>query len=215
MPVVGNDMLSIDISGSWQTLMLMRNAFSPAKFNNAMHGIFKRAAGHAKVVLKADIPKEYYAEKRDIAATIQSPQVLANAAGIGCTIPVKGQRRAIGGNHIKAYGGHYGWRPPSYTVSADIVKTARSVLPSKLSGKGNNAPFRNIDPRNGNRVANRIGGVAFTRNTQQRFPIEKLSAIAIPQMVTNRASTDIDNDMGTYLQGRIAARWRAYLTTGK
>ena len=101
--------LTIDYSNAQALINQMKSIMKPKQFENAMYGVLRRTAAHVKTILSNDLPKEYVVERKDVKSATQSPQFLNSGAGLGCTIPVTGKRRTVGGNHIKAKGSLYGW----------------------------------------------------------------------------------------------------------
>ena len=89
-----------------------------------------------------------------------------------------------------------------------MVKAGASVLPAHMPGSyGGNPPFRNL--------GSKLGGVAFTRKTKERFPIMKVESMAIPQMPMNRSEPDVQNDIKTYMQQRMEHEFQRLIAGGR
>ena len=73
------------------------------------------------------------------------------------------------GGYFKAKGGHKGWNPPKYRITANIVTERPGTLPENMKTYGNQPPFRNM-------AARKAGAkkVVFTREGKDRYPIHAL-----------------------------------------
>ena len=189
-------MLEIDSSEVDAAVTRLRNVLTPARCNQVMAGIFRRTEGHVRKILKSDLPNQYYVKPSEVGAAVKKARVTSGALGAGCVIPVTGPKKSIGGG-FGASGGAHGWRSlhRRYSVKARIVKAAQSTLPASMGSYGGMPPFRNL--------GSRLGGVTFTRAGKGRFPIMKVSGIAIPQMPMNRSKAEVQADIEAYLRGRI------------
>ena len=189
-------MLEIDASELNAEIERLRNVLTPERFNQVMYGIFRRVEGHVRRILQSDLPHQYYVKPGEVGASVRKAHVTIGALGVGCVIPVTGPKKSIGGG-FGASGGAHGWRSVHrrYSVKARIVKAAQSTLPASMGSYGGMPPFRNL--------GSRLGGVTFTRAGKGRFPILKVSGIAIPQMPMNRSKAEVQADIEAYLRGRI------------
>ena len=203
--------LEIDASDLSSEIERLESVMQPKQFENAMYGIFKRTTRHVRMILKKDLPKQYRVKSSEIQAAVSTGTVVRSPGmGVGCTIPVRGPRGDIGGKY-KAFGGARGWESlhKKYRVRARIVKSGTSVLPGRMPGNyGGNPPFRNL-------AAPSLHGLAFTRKTKERFPIMKVTGIAIPQMPPNRSEPDVQGDIKDYMQRQIEQRFRALIMNGR
>lgn len=194
--MVGGVYLEIDASELSEEIERLRSVMKPEQFNRSMYGIFKRTGGHVRKILKTDIPKEYHARAGEIGKAVGNPKVTMGGLGVGCTIPIKGARKSIGGG-FSASGGAHGWNSlrRKYRVKARIVKDGQSTLPQTMGSYGGKPPFRNL--------GSKLGGLTFTRAGKGRLPIIKVSGIAIPQMPVNRSEDDVQRDILNYMEKRI------------
>lgn len=194
--MVGGVYLEIDASELSEEIERLRSVMKPEQFNRSMYGIFKRTGGHVRKILKTDIPKEYHARAGEIGKAVGNPKVTMGGLGVGCTIPIKGARKSIGGG-FSASGGAHGWNSlhRKYRVKSRIVKAGQSTLPPSMSSYGGQPPFRNL--------GSKLGGLTFTRAGKGRLPIIKVSGIAIPQMPVNRSEDDVQRDILNYMEKRI------------
>lgn len=194
--MAGGVYLEIDASELSGEIERLRSVMTPAQFNRVMYGIFKRTGGHVRKVLKTDLPKEYYAKPGEIGKAVGNPKVTMGGLGVGCTIPIRGARKSIGGG-FTASGGAHGWNSlrRKYRVKSRIVKAGQSTLPQYMSSYGGQPPFRNL--------GSKLGGLTFTRAGKGRLPILKVSGIAIPQMPMNRSEGDVQRDILNYMEQRI------------
>lgn len=203
--------IDIDASDLNAKLTFLENVMKPKQFESAMYGVFKRTGGHVKTILKRDLPNKYSVKPAEVGETVKAPQLSTGGNNLGCSIPIRGTRRHFGGNHgFPAKGYARGWnsvKRGTYPVMVQVVKGSWKPLPYDL-GPGHMKPFRNIP-------ANRLNKMAFYRNGKPRFPISKVSSIAIPQMPMNRSQEDVQKDIATYLENRVNARITALLANGK
>lgn len=207
---MANFMVTVDASDLSNEINRLKSVMTPKQFENAMAGIFRRTTGHVRMVLKKDLPHQYRVKAGEVQGAVSMGKVTHSGLGVGCTIPVRGTRGSIGGRY-KAFGGAYGWESlhKKYRVKAHIVKGATSVLPKRMPGSyGGNPPFRNL-------AAGSLNGVAFTRKTKARFPIMKVTGIAIPQMPMNRSEPEVQKDIKVYLQKRMEQRFLALIRNGR
>lgn len=194
--MAGGIYLEIDASELDSEIERLRRVMTPAEFNRAMYRIFQRTGGHVRRILKTDLPKEYHAKAGEIGAAVGNGRVTGGGLGVGCSIPVTGHKKSIGGG-FGASGGAHGWNSlrRRYRVKARIVKAGQSTLPQQMSSYGGQPPFRNL--------GSKLGGLTFTRAGKSRFPIKKVVGIAIPQMPMNRSEAEVQKDIVDYMRKRI------------
>lgn len=184
--------LDIDASELMDLIDRLRHNLTPERFNQVMYGIFSRTGGHVRRILQSDLPKEYHVKAREVGQAVKRAKV----SGTSCIIPVIGPRKNIGSG-FSASGGAHGWNSlrRKYRVRSRIVRSNVSVLPPVMSSYGGMPPFRNL--------GSRLGGLTFTRAGKGRFPIMKVSGIAIPQMPANRSEADVQADIMAYMKERL------------
>ena len=205
--------LEIDSSELNDRIMLLRMAMTPEKFHDAMAGIFRRTGTHVKKILRQDLPQEYNIKPAEVGKAVQGAQTVTSGLGVGCTIPVVGARRHIGGGGrgFTAYGYKKGWNavknPKHYDVTAVIYKGQRSKLPDYMSSYGGKPPFRNIPSK--------LNGLTFTRSGDPRLPIEAVMGIAIPQMPTNKAEPSVQDDIMDFMKRQTEHRIQALIANGR
>lgn len=208
--------LEVDASDMNEKVMRLQAVMKPEAFEKAMYGVFKRTGGHVKTILKKDIPPKYNVKPGEVGSTVQPPVVALGGGGVGCSIPVVGPRKPIGGRGgFPAHGSKKGWlavQSGHYDVTADIYRGQRSTLPARLPQYGGNPPFRNIPSKLGGSTRTRAAGVGFPPNN---YPIPKVMGIAIPQMPLNRAEPAVQKDIAQYMEGRVAARLQAFILNGR
>ena len=76
-----------------------------------------------------------------------------------------------------------------------MVKGQRRTMPSQMSHQGGNPPFRNL--------GSSLGGLTFTRTTDDRLPIARVAGIGVPQMPLNRSEDDVQTDIMDMLMKRL------------
>ncbi len=202
--------IEIDASDLQNEIERLRAVCTQERFNQVMYSIFNRTGGHVRMILRKDLPKQYHAKAGDISRSVGGARVSSGGVGgVGCTIPIRDHRGSVGGRY-KASGGAHGWNSlhRKYKVKARVVKAGASVLPAHMPGSyGGNPPFRNL--------GSKLGGVAFTRKTKERFPIMKVESMAIPQMPMNRSEPDVQNDIKTYMQQRMEHEFQRLIAGGR
>lgn len=188
--------LEIDASDLLAETERLRSVMTQEQFERAMYRVFQRTGGHVRRILRTDLPKEYHVTSGDVGAAVKNAKVTFGGGGAGCAIPVVGSRRNIG-SKFKASGGAHGWNSlrRKYRVNAKIVKAGTSTLPQNMSSYGGQPPFRNL--------GSSIMPLTWTRAGKERFPIMKVSGIAVPQMPTNRSEPDVQNDIKDYMYQRM------------
>ena len=204
--------LEIDASELKDEIKFLQRVMKPEVFQRAMYGIMYRTGRHVSNILKKDLPKKYYVKSAEIGHAVKNPQMTMNGGMSGCVIPIVGLRKGIGGkgDSFSATGSRSGWQSlrGRYRISAQIVKGGRSLLPYKLSSYAGMPPFRNIPAR-------RLNELTFTRTEKAALPIEKVSAIAVPQMPMNRSRDQVESDIVQFMDERINARIRALIKNGR
>ena len=208
--------LQVDTSDTAEMVARLQAAMKPEAFEKTMYGVFRRTGGHVKTILKKDIPPRYNVKPGEVGRTVQSPVVALGGMGVGCSIPVVGPRKPIGGpGGFDARGHRPGWKAVTsghYPITAQIYRGQRSTLPKKLPQYGGNAPFRNIPSKLGGSTRTRAAGVGFPPNN---YPIPKVMGIAVPQMPLNKAEPAVQKDIALYMNGRVAARLQALIKNGR
>ena len=189
--------LEIDASDLQDRINALKSVVKPERFNQIMYSIFQRTGGHVRKILREDLPVDYHVKAGQINKAVGNAHMTSGAGGVGCSIPIVDSRGSIGGRY-SASGGAHGWNSlkRKYRVKGKVVKAAVSTLPSKMSSYGNQPPFRNLS-------AKRLNGVTFTRAGKERYPIEKVVGIAIPQMPMNRSQDEVKQDILDYMKQRI------------
>lgn len=203
--------LEIDASDLDEEINRLRNVMTEERFERVMYGIFQRTGGHVRKILKEDLPREYHIKAKDVSGAVHNAKVTSGGLGVGCSIPIVGARRSIGGE-FKASGGSHGWKNVSrrrrrYRVRAKVVKAAISVLPQNMASYGGYPPFRNL--------GSKLGGATYTRLSEERFPIVRVEGIAIPQMPMNRSEEDVQADIKNYMQKRIDHEFKRLIEGGR
>lgn len=191
--------LYIDASELTELLDSMASKLTAREFDMLMRRSLNEVGKRSKKIIREAIQAEYYASTSWVNSSIHSAQIEGGGGSILCRIPIISEKGGIGGQ-FSAGGGAYGWNPPPYRITAQIVKDGTSTLPPEMSHQGGQPPFRNIGERttykkNPKRKlkkpvvekSGKGGGIVFTRAGKSRLPIEKVSGIAVPQMPLNRS----------------------------
>lgn len=194
--------LDVDISDAMETINALRAIHTPENFERLMYSAIRRTGRHVKTILKKDLPKEYNAKPSWIGSQVGAPKIElgGGVAGVSCSIPIKGTRGTIGGT-FNASGGAHGWNATRrrYKVSAQMVKSKRSILPSEMKHQGGYPPFRNL--------GSKLGKLTFTRTGEKtskgKDAIAKVVGISVPQMPLNRSEDDVQTDIMDMLMKRL------------
>ena len=192
--------IKVDMSDAKGLIDGLRAVHTTKQFETLMARACRKTAGHVRKILKDELPKDYHVKPSAIGKAVKSPEMQRMPGmAVSCCIPIEGARMAIGGD-FSATGGRKGWkgiqRGKRYKIKAKIVKSGQSVLPVEMKHKGGKPPFRNLSAR-------KLNKVAFTRNSDDRLPIEKIVGIAIPQMPMNRSEDGVQKDVKEYLTARL------------
>lgn len=197
--------IQIDGSEFVQLMDILSQAMEPEAFERAMYGIFRKTEKKVKNILGKDVPQEYNVPQAQVRSAVAPGQV----SDMSCIVPVKAPRKHIGGGGqgFPAWGSRPGWeaaRKPPYKVTTMIYKGKRVSLPGHMGSYGGQPPFRNSS-------APKLHGLTFTRLGKERLPIEPVVGIAIPQMPTNKARPQVQDDIRVYLEEQLAKRIQAAL----
>lgn len=192
--------LEIDASDLNREIERLRAVLTPEQFNRTMRGIFNRTGGHVRKIVKTDVPKKYEVPAGEVGQAVKGAKVSGDGVGLGCSIPVIGAKRDIGGTRGRGFpaaGGRHGWHIKGpYQIKVRIIKGSQVPLPFRMMSYGGEPHFRNYD-------APKLNNLVFTRAGTERRPIMKVKGIAIPQMPMNRAQDDVQKDIMDYMKERI------------
>lgn len=207
--------LYIDASELTGLLEMMASKLTPGQFDTLMRRSLNEVGKRSKKIIREAIQMEYYANTSWVNSSIHNARIEGGGGSILCRIPIISEKGGIGGQ-FNAGGGAYGWNPPPYRITAQIVKGGTSTLPPEMSHQGGQPPFRNIGVRmtskkNPSRKLKRPvvektskgGSIVFTRAGKSRLPIEKVSGIAVPQMPLNRSRGVTENRIMALAEKRV------------
>lgn len=188
---MGHIYLEIDASEFFDLTESMRAKLTPENFDRLMYRTLNEVGKHSRPAIKKAVMSEYAVKGAFVTSAIKSAQITGGGGSISCKIPLIGPKGNVGST-FAATGGHAGWNPPKYRVTAQIVKSGKSILPSSMSSYGGQPPFINTA----------FSDLAFTRLGKDRDPIVKVSALALPQMPLNRSKKEVEADLMTYAEKR-------------
>lgn len=207
--------LYVDASELSDLLQMMASRLTPGQFDRLMRRSLNEVGKRGKKIIREAIQMEYYASTAWVNRSIRGAKIEGGGGSILCRIPVISEKGGIGGE-FSAGGGAYGWNPPPYRITAQIVKSGTSTLPPEMTHQGGQPPFRNIGERttykkNPNKKLKRPmvtkkskgGSGVFTRAGKSRLPIEKVSGIAVPQMPLNRSRGVTENRIIALAEKRV------------
>lgn len=192
--MAGGD-LYIDASELDGLLKDMAGKLTPGNFDKLMRRSLNEVGRRSKKPIRKAVTGQYAVKAGWVNEGIKSAKVSGGGGEVSCVIPLVGAKGHIGGT-FAASGGHPGWNPPKYRIRARIVKSGLSVLPAVMSHQGGQPPFINTS-------AAKLNGVAFTRTGKERFPIESISALALPQMPLNRAKPETEREILELTEKRV------------
>lgn len=214
--------ISIDMSDLENRMRNIKKNLTNAQIENAMMGVLRRVEAPIRKAVAKDVLKKYQPKSGEVKRAVKHlKQTGGFCGGIGCVIPVIGKKfdlaHASTANAFKSTGQAKGWatlpkrlggQGKKYRVKARILNGKESVLPERLASYGGQPPFNNS-------AAKSLHGLVFTRLGKERFPIEKVKAIAIPQMPANRALEDVQDDIQKIVDDRIESRIQALILNGR
>lgn len=198
--------LSIDYSELDELISGVKKVYTDREFNQLMYRVMVRAASKTKTLVKQEAPVEYYATGAWVGSNLGSPKITTGGNGAGCVIPVSGARGRIGRGSVftasasgatgrsvrKAYSRtRKGRARNKYTVSAKIVKSGTSTLPS---GEGR-VHFMVFSGRH--------RGQVYVRLDKKGKHIRPAVGIGVPQMPMNRNMDAIQRGIVNVLHERI------------
>jgi len=184
----------IDASELDGLISSMREKLTPPEFDRLMNRTLNEVGRRMKTPIKKAVREQYSAPAGFVSEGIKSPRIESSGGGMTCIIPLIGPKGNIGSTFV-ASGGWHGWNPPKYRITVSILKGQRSTLPETLPHQGGQPPFRN--------TGSKIAGVVMTRKGKDRLPIERVSALALPQMPMNRAEPEVERAALDLLEKRV------------
>lgn len=204
--------LEIDASDLQEEIERLKRVCTREKFEQVMYGIFRRTGGHVRRILREDLPEDYNVRPGEVSSAVGGAKVSTGIGGVGCSIPVMGERKHIGGGGkgFPAKGGRRGWnslKSGHYDINVHVYKGSWSTLPAHLSNYGGQPPFRNL--------GSSLHGLTFTRMSKARLPIEPVEGIAVPQMPMNRSEPSVQYDIKKYMEERMEQRFQQLIRSGR
>lgn len=201
--------IEIDARDLSSTINALRIVHTPEEMKKILRRALTRTAQRTKSIIADAVPQQYYVKKKEVRSEVKAPKIETGLYGadFSCSIPIRGHRRSIGGA-FKASGGVHGWdsmryKGKRYKITAQIVKSGTSTLPTSIDDHSGNAPFRN--------KGSKVWPVTFARDSSERTPIAPIVGVAIPQMAMNRAADEEQKQILAYLQERIEQEHRAIM----
>lgn len=206
--------LEVDATELIGLLTYMKSCLTTEKFDLLMHRSMRELGQRSKKIIRTAIQKEYCAPNGFINSAIGNAVVGGGGGNVLCTIPITSEYGKIGSTYSAA-GGHYGWNPPGYSVTSNIVKSGTSTLPASLPSYGGQPPFRNIGERTTTKRGKRklkkpvvekrggLGGLTFTRKGKSRLPIVRVTGITVPQMPLTRSKAETENKLLELAEKRV------------
>lgn len=194
--------IEIDASETLELLNRIQILVKPEQFRQIVYRVYKRTGRHVITAVKKSVSHDYAVKQKEVEKAIGKPKLSMYSGEIGCTVPIKGNRGAIGGM-FSASGSAKGWQSvrKKYRVKTHVIRGARKPLPKQMSDIGGFPPFRNS-------TAPDLHNVTFTRVTKDQLPIRKIVGIAIPQMPMNRSRDAVQDDIIKFMMQRIEQEWR-------
>lgn len=194
--------IEIDASETLELLNRIQLLVKPEQFRQIVYRVYKRTGRHVITAVKKSVSHDYAVKQKEVEKAIGKPKLSMYSGEIGCTVPIKGNRGAIGGM-FSASGSAKGWQSvrKKYRVKTHVIRGARKPLPKQMSNIGGFPPFRNS-------TAPDLHNVTFTRVTKDQLPIRKIVGISIPQMPMNRSRDAVQDDIIKFMMQRIEQEWR-------
>lgn len=210
--------LEIDASDMKDMINKMREVMKPQQFENAMAGIFRKTGRHIKVTMGKTLPKKYSVTSKNAKEVVGNQKMTNGAGGVGVVIPLKDTRKGFALNqssrNFASSGGLNGWATLTskpYRIKVKVLKGKMAKLPARMPANyGGQPPFRNTSARKPG-----FASAVFTRTGKGRFPIRKVTAIAIPQMPMNRSKDDVQQEIKAFMEKQMEDRFNAMLRIGK
>lgn len=205
----------MDISELTNLTQYMKEKLGNDNFKKLMRTSLREAGRRCKKPIRQGIQQEYHAPTPWVNQAIGAPIIGDGEGGVYFKIPLKGERGDDGGT-FHAGGSHYGWNPPPYRVTVNILKGKVGQLPMSMTSYGGQPPFRNTgerttNARNPNKKLKKpvvtkkgkLNGLVFTRAGKSRLPITKVAGIAVPQMPLNQARPYVEDRILKITEERV------------
>lgn len=169
----GGAYLTVDSSELAARIAFLRETLTKSQFERLLHRTFNEVGTRSKPLINRPVTKDYAVTKKWVNDKIGKYQLSYGMAGVNCVIPLSSKKGTIGGRFAASRG------EESERITASILRSKQSVLPSKMKNQGGNPPF--------------IGknGVAFTRRTSERLPIVRVVGLGVPQMPLNQSKDEV------------------------
>lgn len=180
----GGAYLSVDMSDVQRTIDMLRGVLTRDQFERLLYRTFSEVGRRSKTIISRAVRHDYVAQDRWIQAQIERPRLsMGGSFGVECRIPLKGTKGVIG-PRFRASALRRG------RISASIVRSGRSRLPTVMRNQGGNPPFM-------------AGGTAFTRRTSARLPIVRVVGLGVPQMPLNRSADETQDQILDLVERRL------------
>ena len=199
----------VDLRDVQGKIAMMRSMHTEKEANAMMYKAFKLTGQHVRAIMKKDVPRKYRVTATLVGRAVKNAKTTIDKGSVECLIPIRDVRGGIG-TRYKSSSGLPGWASVyrKYRVRALIVKGARSVLPRTMDTMGGQKPFRNT-------TAEKLHGLAFTREGEGQLPIRPIYGVAIPQMPMNRAKEEAEADILEFLMEKIEHEHEYRLSKGR
>jgi len=184
----GGAWLQVDMSDVQRKISLLQSVLTEKQMERLLHRTFKEVGNKSGVLIAREAYKEYQVTQKWVKDQVRGYRLTYGGTGaVTCTIPLSSHKGTIGGR-FKAY-------KLQKRISTDIVKKGgRSRLPEVMKNQGGNPPFVG---------GGKLGGVVFTRRTEERLPIVRVVGLGVPQMPLNRASDETQEALLKYAGERL------------
>ena len=185
--------LQVDTTDLNEKLEILKDALGEDGYRRLMTRTFREVGRKSRNIVYKAVNEKYVAKRGFVYKAIKKPKIGSDT----CIIPISGPRGGIGSDY-SATGSAPGWRIHAYDVNAKILRAGASKLPHRLVSYGSYPPFRNSKAKRGGFAKN-----VFTRKVGARFPVEKVSGIAVAQMPLNRAENRTADELLEYAEKRL------------
>lgn len=194
MPRVGFN-LKVDTSEVVEIADRLSENLSGEQIDRLMYRTLKETARKVKTETKRAVVQDYAVTQGWVASGLKEPKMGGGGGRWSCIIPMDSKRGVIG-QTFHASGGRIGNRVlksgkrQHLKLRTMIIRGQRSTLPDKMDNQGGNPPFM-------------AKGIAFTRTTNQRFPIARVVGLGVPQMPINKSLPKVEKAILKYMTERL------------
>lgn len=177
----------LDVSQALAAIAKLKKDLSPEQFNRVMTRTLDEVGRRSHTIIDREVRKKYEVKSSWVLSKIGKHKIYMSGGGVTCIIPIKGDRGSVGGT-FKTYSWKRGTK-----ARAKIVKSNTTEIPAVMPNK---TPYTG-------RPSFQVGGLVFTRKTDERLPIVNVKGLGVPQMPEQRARPEVEAKVSKLFEERF------------